>query len=61
MIKQDEAIGGWLSAAMEDPKVCQSMKNDINNWFDTFEPTVIDINHNSPINRILRRAKELKW
>lgn len=36
MIKEDEAIGSWLSAAMEDPKVCTAMKDDIDKWFDTF-------------------------
>lgn len=32
-IKVDERIGYWLSAALEDPSVCQSMKDDINAWF----------------------------
>ena len=29
----EERIGAWLSAALEDPSVCQSMKDDINEWF----------------------------
>jgi len=28
------AIGSWLSAALDDPKVCAEMKRDINEWFD---------------------------
>ena len=30
----DVRIGVWLSAALEDPKVCDKMKADINNWFE---------------------------
>jgi hypothetical protein len=30
----DYRIGAWLSAALEDPSVCQSMKDDINEWFE---------------------------
>ena len=30
----DLKIGAWLSAALEDPSTCQSMKNDINEWFE---------------------------
>jgi len=29
----DLKIGAWLSAALEDPSTCQSMKDDINEWF----------------------------
>jgi hypothetical protein len=29
----DYRIGAWLSAALEDPSTCQSMKDDINEWF----------------------------
>lgn len=28
------AVGSWLSAALDDPKVCEDMKNDIREWFD---------------------------
>lgn len=28
------AIGSWLSAALDDPNVCDEMKRDINEWFD---------------------------
>lgn len=27
------ALGAWLSAALDDPKVCDAMKADINRWF----------------------------
>jgi hypothetical protein len=30
----DYRIGAWLSAALEDPSTCQSMKDDINEWFE---------------------------
>jgi len=33
----DEKIGKWLSAALEDPSTCQSMKDDINEWFRVTE------------------------
>jgi hypothetical protein len=36
-IDEDAALGAWLSAALDDPKVCKEMKNDIENWFDSFE------------------------
>ena len=26
-------VGGWLSAALDDPNVCDAMKTDINRWF----------------------------
>ena len=27
-------VGSWLSAALDDPKVCAEMKRDIQEWFD---------------------------
>lgn len=30
-------VGPWLSAALEDPKVCKEMKEDINIFFETLE------------------------
>ena len=45
-IRQDEreskndaeiAIGGWLSAALDDPNVCAQMKLDIVRWFTFFD------------------------
>jgi len=29
----DLKIGAWLSAALEDPSTCQSMKDDVSEWF----------------------------
>ena len=31
----DDRIGKWLSAALEDPQVCEEMKADIRFWFET--------------------------
>jgi DNA repair exonuclease SbcCD ATPase subunit len=31
------AIGGWLSAALDDPNVCAQMKLDIVRWFTFFD------------------------
>lgn len=33
-----EAVGPWLSAAQEDPKVCPDMKKAIDTFFKNFEP-----------------------
>ena len=34
MVDANFKIGAWLSAALEDPSTCQSMKDDINEWFE---------------------------
>ena len=34
-------LGGWLSAALDDPKVCDAMKADIREWFSAGEPMEI--------------------
>ena len=31
-------IGAWLSAAFDDDNVCEEMKKDIRDWFDTLPP-----------------------
>ncbi|UOF82385.1 UNVERIFIED_CONTAM: hypothetical protein [Bacteriophage sp.] len=31
-------LAPWLSAALDDPKVCQEYKDAINDWFDTAMP-----------------------
>jgi|GEM_PF-5461486 len=28
-----DKLGAWVSAALDDPKVCEAMKDDINGWF----------------------------
>lgn len=33
----DERVGRWLSAALDDPEVCQEMKDDINALFEALE------------------------
>lgn len=33
MTPAEEALGGWLSAALDDPAVCAEMKRNINAWF----------------------------
>lgn len=41
-------IGRWLSAALEDPAVCDEFKHDINEWFraiDINELTVVTKEH----------------
>ena len=35
MIKEDKALGAWLSAALDDDKVCPEMKRDILAWMNT--------------------------
>lgn len=32
-------IGGWLSAALDDPSVCEDMKNDIRAWLNAGSPS----------------------
>lgn len=31
-------LGAWMSAALDDPNVCDAMKADINEWFSAGEP-----------------------
>lgn len=33
-------VGRWLSAALDDPQVCQEMKDDINKWMEAGEPNI---------------------
>lgn len=30
----NDRVGGWLAAALEDPKVCEAMKVDIRMWME---------------------------
>lgn len=34
---EDIKLGSWMSAALDDPTVCQEMKLDIIAWMDSFE------------------------
>ena len=36
--KVADALGAWLSAALDDPAVCDSMKDDIRAWFEAGQP-----------------------
>jgi hypothetical protein len=36
--KASAALGSWMSAALDDPKVCDAMKADIREWFSAGEP-----------------------
>lgn len=38
MTPAEEALGGWLSAALDDPAVCAEMKADIQAWMDEKAP-----------------------
>lgn len=33
----NERLGRWMSAALDDPRVCAEMKADIHNWFAAWE------------------------
>jgi len=33
---EDKKLGAWMSAALDDPMSCQSFKDDINTWLETF-------------------------
>lgn len=35
------ALGAWMSAALDDPNVCEAMKADIREWFSAGEPMEI--------------------
>ncbi len=35
-------VGSWLSAALDDPDVCEEMKRDIRQWFETYSGDVFD-------------------
>ena len=38
----EDRIGAWLSAALEDPMVCDEMKQDIKDWFDQIDDRITD-------------------
>ena len=33
----DKKLGFWLSAALDDPYVCNELKEDIIDWMETFD------------------------
>ena len=48
---EDIRIGGWLSAALDDQKVCDLMKADIRAWMETFEySNVLEVTEETSMN-----------
>lgn len=39
LVGGSNALGGWMSAALEDPQVCIEMKRDIKKWFTALGTT----------------------
>jgi len=39
--QQDVDLGAWMSAALDDSKVCDELKRDINAWIDQYVPLLI--------------------
>lgn len=37
MTHHDQLVGAWMAAALDDRKVCPSMKFDLNLWMDSKE------------------------
>jgi hypothetical protein len=37
----EDRIGAWLSAALEDPMVCDEMKQDIKDWFNQTHDRIV--------------------
>jgi len=48
-------LGAWLSAALDDPDVCDEMKSDIKEWFSAGDPSA-----NIPDPSALKRVAELE-
>ena len=40
VIMSSVRLGKWMSAALDDPNVCEEMKTDIRDWFSAGEPVV---------------------
>ena len=54
--EEDIKLGSWLSAALDDPEVCQEMKLDIIKWMDSFEYRTF-----STMEYMLIHAEKLNW
>lgn len=39
-VRNNEAVGSWMAAALDDPEVCDEMKRDINQWFEGHDGAV---------------------
>ena len=40
----DDKLGFWMSGALSDKTVCDQMKEDINNWFNSLNWAKVHIN-----------------
>ena len=36
----EQKLGAWMSSALDDPAVCDAMKDDVRQWFDQFKESV---------------------
>lgn len=43
-------IGPWLSAALDDPEVCQEYKDAIMAWMDAYAPLMQETGNEQPAN-----------
>jgi hypothetical protein len=53
------ALGSWMSAALDDPKVCEEMKRDINRWFEAAMP--VPDRSNAVASRDREDAERYRW
>lgn len=44
-----DRLGAWMSAALDDPKVCDAMKADIQAWFDAGQPVPVSTPRSAPM------------
>lgn len=59
--RASEALGGWMSAALDDPAVCDAMKTDIQAWFDAGKPPYSDtLERREAIETLTKFAERLK-
>jgi hypothetical protein len=42
-VEANNRLGKWMSAALDDPSVCEAMKADIRFWFDSWSPAADDV------------------
>ena len=55
------AVGRWLSAAIDDPKVCAEMKADIRIFFDNFDPAKYENLEECAEIKICERTEETEY
>lgn len=56
--KITENVGRWLSAALDDPQVCEEMKGDIRAWMDAGMPNVQPSDVREAFGQIIDSAME---